>query len=134
MQVDNMLGNDVQLSLSKGGVFKAVLGLKTSLNVVFSDEGGRIKANATVGIFGKQAIPTMITLFIVWPVLLTQIVGLVKQMNLDGHVMDLVDKAIFYLSAEHNLKAASENGVFCPDCGVRISGGKFCPECGARLS
>jgi len=133
VQIDSMLGNDVQISLSQGGLFKKVLGLKTALNVVLTDEGDAIKANATVGIFGQQVIPTMIMLFVAWPVIITQIVGLVKQSNLDDHIMDLIEYSITQQAVRSNLKSVSENGAFCPECGARVGGGKFCAECGARL-
>lgn len=133
VDVESSLGNDVQISLSKGGMFKKVLGLQTALNVMLSDQGDCIKAEATVGIFKQQVIPTLIMLFITWPVIVTQIVGLVKQSHLDDHIMELIDSAISQLGAKVALKKVAKNGAYCPNCGARISGGKFCSECGEKL-
>ena len=133
VDVESSLGNDVQISLSKGGMFKKVLGLQTALNVMLSDQGDCIKAEATVGIFKQQVIPTLIMLFITWPVIVTQIVGLVKQSHLDDHIMELIDSAISQLGAKVALKMVAKNGAYCPNCGARISGGKFCSECGEKL-
>lgn len=133
VKICNLLADSLQISLSKGGMFKKVLGLQTALNLVLSNEGDSIKAVASVGIFGQQVIPAMIMLFITWPVILTQIVGLVKQSQLDDHVMDLIQSSITQLAAKANLKNIAESGAFCPNCGARISGGRFCSECGAKL-
>lgn len=133
VDVESSLGNDVQISLSKGGMFKKVLGLQTALNVMLSDQGDSIKAEATVGIFKQQVIPTLIMLFITWPVIVTQIVGLVKQSHLDDHIMELIDSAISQLGAKVALKKVAKNGAYCPNCGTRVSGGKFCSECGEGL-
>ena len=133
VKIDNMLGNDVHLSLTNGGMFKKVLGLQTALNLKLTDEGDCIKASASVGIFGQQIIPALIMWFAFWPVILTQIVGLVKQANLDDHVMELIAEAITQQAVKANLKDVSESGAFCPECGARVNGGKFCSECGAKL-
>jgi len=134
VQVEPSLGNDVHISLSKGGMFKKVLGLQTALNVMLSDQGDSVKAEATVGIFKQQAIPTMIMLFITWPVIVTQIVGLIKQSKLDDHIMELIDSAISQLGTKATLKKVAKNGAYCPNCGARVSGGKFCSECGDKLT
>lgn len=134
VEVTDMLGNDMQISLCKGGMFKKVLGLQTALNLALTDEGDSIKAEATVGIFGQQVIPTLLMLFVAWPVILTQIIGLVKQAHLDDYVMDLIGRAISELNANSNLKSKVESGAFCPNCGARVLGGKFCAECGAKLA
>ena len=132
-QLDGSLGNNVQVSISKGGMFKKVVGMKTALNLMLTDEGDCIKAKTEVGIFGLQAIPTAITMLFWWPMLIPQIVGLVKQSKLDSHVMELIDSAMVQLGTRATLGDVAKNGVFCPNCGVRVSGGKFCAECGSRL-
>ena len=133
VEVTNMIGNDVQISLCKGGMFKKVVGLQTALNLAITEEGDSIKAEATVGIFGQQVIPALVMFFVFWPVILTQIVGIIKQSNLDDYVMKLIERSISEQVTRGNLKNVSESGVFCPNCGARISGGKFCAECGAKL-
>lgn len=84
-----------QISIRKGGIFKTVLGLKTSLNVNISPNGpNTINVKANVGLFETQALPTMIMWFAFWPVIVTQIWSLVQQSHLDEQVMDIVEKAI----------------------------------------
>ena len=129
--VQSIVG-DADISIHKGGIFKAILGMKTALKVHLYKENGYIKADAKVGIFGQQFVPTVISVMIFWPVLITQIWGLIKQSKLDDHVLDLVAASC------NRLKAASkeytgETGGFCPECGAAASG-KFCSSCGEKLN
>lgn len=120
----------VMLDLTKGGLFKAVLGLKTALKVTLRPEKKSIYAEASVGIFGQQLIPTVIMLFFAWPVLLTQIWGMIKQAKLDDHVMDLLETAIANLNVE--AVAREQRGCFCPECGARTMS-DVCAVCGTKL-
>ena len=83
------------ISITKGGVFKAVLGMKTALKITLTPLSDKsIAFEAGVGIFGQQAIPTIISMFFFWPVLLTQIWGLIQQSNLDDKAAEIVEKVI----------------------------------------
>lgn len=123
----------IVVSLTKGGMFKAVLGMNTALKIQIAPEDDKIKVDTSVGIFGQQAIPTAISMLIFWPILITQLWGLIKQSNLDGHVYELVQQSIIEHAAGASLSAASEKGMFCPNCGAKVTGGKFCAQCGAKL-
>lgn len=126
------LANGCEVYLTKGGIFKAVLGLKTSLNISITECGpNQIQVQAGVGIFGQQAIPTAIMLFVFWPVLLTQIWGMVVQSGLDDKAIKIIE-GTFQNGSAGNVSAA---GAFCRSCGAAISfGQKFCNQCGNRLA
>lgn len=127
---ENALGYFI--SISKGGIFKAVLGMKTALNVEIRSLEGGISASAHVGIFGQQLLPSMISLFIAWPVLVTQITGLVKQSKLDDEALDVIEQSIRTMEA--GAGSGDDGNGFCTACGSRIqSGAKFCSECGAKV-
>ncbi len=84
-----------QVSIRKGGLFKAALGLKTALNVLITPENDNsVHIKASVGLFELQAIPTAIMWFVFWPVIVTQIWGLVQQSHLDDKVMAVAEKTI----------------------------------------
>lgn len=51
--------------------------MKTALKVNIIPNGNYIQITAGVGIFGQQAIPTVISMLFFWPVLITQISGMV---------------------------------------------------------
>jgi hypothetical protein len=124
------------ISLHKGGIFKSILGLKTALNVEIENTGMGITAKAGVGIFGLQAIPTAITLFVAWPVLLTQIWGLVQQASLDKEVLECIGCSLSAHSIAGPISdtAAGLGAKFCVQCGATIQQmNKFCPNCGKKV-
>ena len=81
--MDALSSGGYDISITKGGVFKAVLGMKTALKVTLLPQGSNIHFEAGVGIWGQQAIPTVISMLLFWPVLITQIWGMVEQAKLD---------------------------------------------------
>ncbi|UWP59415.1 zinc ribbon domain-containing protein [Ruminococcus gauvreauii] len=123
-------------SLSKGGVFKAVLGMKTALNVELTPMTGGVSVAAKVGIFGQQLIPSVISAFFLWPVLLTQITGMVQQSQLDEQVIQFVEQTIRqieYTAPQANSAPTQASGSFCTNCGASIpEGARFCCGCGAK--
>lgn len=122
-------GYDV--SITKGGMFKAVLGMKTALKVSLTPQGGNVYFDASVGIFGQQAIPTVISMFFFWPVLITQIWGMVEQSNLDDKALAIAEEVARNSSVK---SSSSTTGRFCTNCGTQVSmQARFCPECGTKL-
>ena len=122
------------ISLTKGGMFKALLGLKTALKVTLKPESDRVSFDAGIGIFGQQLIPTLIMYFVAWPVLLTQLWGMVQQSNLDDTALFLAESVI--PSGPSRLKEVNLTDIssFCSLCGGKHDVGmKFCPDWGAKL-
>jgi hypothetical protein len=129
---DSYAGGVYDISLAKGNAFKAVLGMKSALKVSLTPQGNAIHINAGVGIFGQQAIPTAITMFVFWPVLIPQIWGLVQQAKLDDRAIAIAEQVVMENSRASYTNARSS---FCPNCGGRISGDvNFCPSCGEKLN
>lgn len=89
----------VQVSIRKGGIFKAIIGLKTALNVRIEPVANGTRVEAGVGIFGQQAIPTAITLLVFWPVVIAQVWNIAQQAKLDEEALGV---------AEQSLKSHSE--------------------------
>ena len=136
VQGQALMGGGWDISVTRGGMFKTVLGLKTALKLSLSPRAsGRVFAEASVGIFGQQALPTVVMLFVAWPVLLTQIWGLIQQSKLDDKVMALIADAVRRHCPEAALSAANaDKGSFCARCGVPLGpGAKFCTACGAQV-
>lgn len=81
---------DWDISIKKGNLFKAVLGMQSALKIRISNTSPHACAKASVGIFGQQAIPTVLTVCVWWPFAITQIWGLIKQYKLDETVLDTI--------------------------------------------
>jgi len=89
----------VQVSIRRGGTFKAIIGMKTALNIKIVPEANGTRVEAGVGIFGQQAIPTAITLLVFWPVLVAQVWNMAQESKLDEEALGV---------AEESLKAHSQ--------------------------
>ena len=133
---DSYAGGVYDISLAKGNVFKAVLGMKSALKVTLTPQGNAIHINAGVGIFGQQAIPTAITMFFFWPVLIPQIWGMVQQSQLDDKAINIAEQVIReHGAASYGFESHSQGQSFCPACGNRVNtDANFCPSCGAKLN
>ncbi len=128
---EDLVSGGREISVTKGGVFKAVLGMKTALKIRLVPEDGKIRFNAGIGIFGQQVIPTIITLFIAWPVVITQIWGLVQQSKLDDKALEIAENVI---NDDNQKNFSAHASIFCPTDGKRIpADSKFCPYCGTAV-
>jgi hypothetical protein len=142
------------ISIHKGGTFKAVVGMKTALNIRIEPVDGGTQVDAGIGIFGQQAIPTLISGFVFPPVLLAQIAGMVQSAKLDDEAIQVVEAALIrhsgapqpaalyvapnpvppVIAVPQAAAAEAASGGFCPECGTRLpAGAKFCNECGTRV-
>lgn len=134
---DSLISGGYDISITKGNLFKAVLGMKTALKVTLMPHSSGIAFDANVGIFGQQAIPTVISMFFFWPVLISQIWGLVEQAKLDDKVLSICKDAISRNGISSNFSSfggSQSMTRFCTECGARVnSTAKFCPQCGAKL-
>lgn len=131
---DTLLGGDVIVSLTKGGLFKAVVGMKTALKVELRAANGNVLAKTSVGIWGHQIVPTVIMLLWFWPVLITQIWGLVQQSRLDARVMAILARAVEKEPEAIDVQPceADPPACFCSECGKPVTG-NFCANCGAKV-
>ena len=90
----NIPTGGAQVSIRKGGTFKAIIGLKTALNIKIEPEANGTKVEAGVGIFEQQAIPTAITLLVFWPVIIAQVWNMTQEANLDDEALDVAEESL----------------------------------------
>ena len=126
---DNCFGGK-EISITKGGFFKSIIGMKTALNISLRPGKDHIDFEAGIGIFGLHAIPTIITTFCFWPLILTQIWGLVKQSKLDDTALEIARETI-----EKHWSANMGGHPYCTNCGKDTDiDANFCPHCGHAMS
>jgi len=80
--------------ITKGGFFKTVSGLRTSLNIELSYHPNGVFVTAGVGLFKQQFIATVLTLFVAWPFIIPQIWGIIKQAGLDDEAIEVVEQFV----------------------------------------
>lgn len=133
VMADDLLSNGKDISITKGGIFKAVLGMRSALKITLIPQTDGVLFNANVGIFGQQVIPGVISLFFFWPVLLTQIWGLVKQSKLDDRALAIAERAAKE-TAPSATTPLDQDVKYCTNCGHPMpQSAKFCPECGEKI-
>lgn len=132
VSIENLMSGGCDVSISKGGVFRTVVGMKTALKVTLTPQTNGVFFDAHVGIFGQQVVPALVVYFVFWPIIITQIVGLIQQSKMDDRALEAAQRAI--ANSANNIYTAN-TGKFCSNCGASVSNAsKFCPECGARLN
>lgn len=132
VSMESLSSGGYDISITKGGLFKAVLGMKTALKVTLLPLGNKIQFEAGVGIWGQQAIPTVISMLIFWPVIITQISGMVKQAKLDDKALAIAQEVLQKNATE--TPSRSEGHRFCTACGAENpETAKFCSSCGKEL-
>ncbi len=129
---DNLLSGGEELFLSKGGVFKEIMGMRTALEVTLIPSDNGVSFEAGIGIFGQQFLPTVISMLFAWPVLLTQMWGIVQQSKLDDEALAIAN--IVISDVKTFLPTDNSTFKFCTECGTRlISDAKYCSNCGSKL-
>jgi hypothetical protein len=124
------------VSITKGGVFKSVVGTKTALKIEIAVGRNQTNVRASVGVFGLQAIPSAISLLLFWPLLATQIFGLVRQSHLDDEAIACIEDSLKMHAAQSTAASVlpSRQQRFCVECGsVNLPNASSCSKCGVKL-
>lgn len=141
VNIDTLMSGGRDISITKGNLFKAILGMRSALKITLTPQSDGVLFDANVGIYGQQSIPTVITMLFFWPVLITQIWGLVEQSQLDDRALAVAERVIAIGGEAANpsssafMNSASANTAkHCTNCGTKIpEGAKFCSECGTQI-
>jgi hypothetical protein len=104
----NIPTGGVQVSIRRGGTFKAIIGMKTALNIKIEPVANGTTVDAGVGIFGQQAIPTAITLLVFWPVLVAQVWNMAQESNLDEEALRVAEESLKAHSSQAPSGATAE--------------------------
>jgi hypothetical protein len=104
----NLPMGGAQVSIRKGGTFKAIIGMKSALNIKIEPVANGTTVDAGVGIFGQQAIPTAITLLVFWPVLITQVWNMAHESHLDDEALRVAEESLKAHSSEAPSEATAE--------------------------
>jgi hypothetical protein len=123
------------ISITHGGLFKSVLGLKTALKIEIEPVTNGTQVKAGIGVFGSQIIPALLAMYVAWPILIAQAWGLVQQAGLDEEALRCVENSLrAHAGASAPGSPHPSGGRFCTRCGAGVSGPvRFCIECGSPV-
>ena len=128
-----MLSGGYDISIKNSNTFKAVLGMQTALKIKIQPQQTDILVEASVGIWGQQLIPSIISMFFFWPVIITQIWGLRKSSKLDDETMLVMEKALKQFCRP--VEEKTDKMIFCTTCGSAFpEGTKYCSNDGTKLT
>ncbi|GIJ48340.1 hypothetical protein Val02_52260 [Virgisporangium aliadipatigenens] len=133
-------GGAWDVDATRSGVFRSVAGMQTALKIRLEEERGAVIARAGVGVLGQLALPALVATFVFWPVIATQVWGLVQSARMDNQAIEVVERAVERHSgrvpAPVGLPAGATgpDGQTCGACGCPAGGGSYCTGCGARLA
>jgi hypothetical protein len=124
------------VDITRAGVFRTISGLRTALKVriepdVAANGTGAVVARAGVGILGQQALPTVVSMLVFWPIAVAQIWGAVQSSKVDDEALRVIEEAL--AAPVSAVPAPRDAQAFCAGCGAPRSGGKFCTGCGAPV-
>lgn len=134
VMVEDTMSGGKDISITRGNMFMAFLGMKSALKVTLMPQPDGVFFEAGAGIFGQQAIPTIISMFYLWPVLLTQIWGLIQQSKLDDKALEIAESTVSTAPSGSTAALLDPGFKFCTNCGNKMSKeAKFCSNCGKQL-
>ena len=84
-----------EITITKGGLFKRCLGMRTAMKVILYPYNGNIKLETEPGIFGNQVIPVILVASGLWIVLIPQIWGLIRQSKLDDKALEIAERIVY---------------------------------------
>lgn len=144
-----LVSGGVIISLSKGNMLKSLIGMTSALEVKIVPKDGNIFIKAAVA---QQVVLAIITALIFLPLIIPQILGMVRHSKLGNKAVEIAEAELAslqcmelentkeYTAVPENLKVTNtqeikENSVrFCTSCGTKIEDdSQFCPKCGAEL-
>lgn len=118
--------NKTILEVTKSNLIKSAVGLRQGIEITLENEGGRIAVEVRGTVLKNQLIASTLSFCFFWPVIIPQIIGMIKQSGLDDKAIGVIDNAYDTFSNDHP--------TFCTHCGGRITGNpSTCPHCGANL-
>lgn len=126
--VDQKAGacNKTVLEVTKANLFTHAVGLRQGLKITLGNESGNITVEVRGTVLKNQMLASAISLFIAWPVIIPQIIGMIRQSGLDEKAIHVIDAAFDTFS--------QERPTFCTHCGGKVTGNPSrCPHCGADL-
>lgn len=86
-------GETVVQAAKRGG-WRNLIGQSTALNVIFDKKGDELHVTIGSGKWIDKAAVATVSMFVLWPLLVTSSIGAIKQMRLPGRVFNFLSEQI----------------------------------------
>jgi hypothetical protein len=147
VQILDVHGGGILVQASKSGWRNAV-GMSSALNVVLRQNGSALFVEIGAGKWLDKAAVGVVSLFILWPLLVTTAWGSWRQSQLPKQTYDFIQQFITmrctpqYVSSTQSSPSqpnpsadSTDSFKFCPACGNSVSeSDRFCSKCGHTLT
>ncbi len=87
-------GNGLIFQVKKGGGFKTLLGLATATNITIDLFENYFTVSFSEGKWADKAAVAGVSMFILWPLLITSAVGAYKQIELPNKIIDFLNREV----------------------------------------
>lgn len=109
-------GNEIYIT--KGGMFKAALGLRSAMKVTMKpSRDGYIDFEASISIVKQHLMPTLITECMLSPVVIAQIWSIIKQSRLDEKALEVTENIVYRNNKNIGRIYESYQGYSIYNCG-----------------
>ena len=81
----------VILQVKRGGGFKTILGLATATNVIIDYFDESFTVSFFEGRWADKALVAGVSMFLLWPLLITSAVGVYRQVELPNKIIDFIN-------------------------------------------
>jgi len=126
------------VDITRSGVFRTISGMRTALKVRIEPDSGSVECRAGIGILGQQALPTVVSMLVFWPILVAQVWGAVQSSKVDDEAIRVIEEGLAVAEGRGTGTGVpaprAAGGDFCGQCGTPHTGGKFCTGCGSPLT
>lgn len=147
VQMLDVHGGGILVQASKSGWRNAV-GISSALNVVLRQDGSTLSVEIGAGKWLDKAAVGVVSLFILWPLLVTTAWGSWRQSQLPKQTYDFIQEFLTMKSASQYVSSmqssqsqtspstdSNESFKFCPACGNSVGeNDRFCSKCGHTLT
>ena len=127
------------ISITKGGIFKSVTGLKVALNTSLKIQNDNVFVESKIGAFGSKVAVLLVGVYVIaWPLAVSAALGMILQTNLNKEMMEQIAKSIYFhsnKSISNTSRTYIEENRTCTGCGCILpSNADYCSECGKKIT
>lgn len=96
--------NGLILQVKKGGGFKTILGLATATNITIDQYEYHFTVSFSEGRWADKAVVAGVSIFLLWPLLITSAVGAYNQAELPNKIIEFINGEVNKCYKNNNMR------------------------------